>query len=270
MTAQTPAALSTTQIDEYRRNGCITLRKVLTDDQLATVQRVAADAKAGGKFAAPITGAMAYQSSPEFTRSIRLMRNLTYVYPDLREVALSLGPIGRDLIGESVRFFSDRIFTKPTAADDGLPTQWHQDLPKIPTDRRGFLTLWIAVERVTLEHGPLSFVPGSHRLGPLGGATPSLRAKSRDEVLRSLMREDDLPFVREVVQTALEPGDATVHDGLMLHSAAQNTASTERVAWTVSFIPASALYTGAAQSQTDDLGLTPWEVFDHELFPVVA
>jgi ectoine hydroxylase-related dioxygenase (phytanoyl-CoA dioxygenase family) len=270
MTTQTPSTLSTTQIDEYRRNGCITLRNVLTDEQLAVVQRVAADAKQRGEFAPPTEGTMAYQGSREFTRSIQLMRNLTYAYPDLREVAMSLGPIGRDLIGESVRFFSDRIFTKPTAADEGMPTQWHQDFPKIPTDRRGFMTLWIAVEQVTLEHGPLSFVPGSHRLGPLGGATPGLRAKSRDEVLRSLMREDDLPFVGDVVQTALEPGDATVHDGLMLHSAAQNTASTPRVAWTVSFIPASALYTGAAQSQTDDLGLTPWEVFDHELFPVVA
>ena len=69
---------------------------------------------------------------------------------------------------------------------------------------------------------------------------------------------------------AFEPGDATIHESGTLHTAGPNHTGDDRWAWTVCYIDADAIYTGAAHPVTDGLGMTPSRPFEHERFPVVG
>ena len=130
------------------------------------------------------------------------------------------------------------------------------------------LTIWIAIEDVPAEAGALRFVPGSHRLGPLG----RLDLVSEEHTPRDLLRDDDMGLVGEPVTVPLKAGEATVHDALTLHGAGPNTSTRPRRAWTVVYLPASTLYTGGPHPQEgiNSLGLTPFEPFDHPRFRVTV
>jgi len=164
-----------------------------------------------------------------------------------------------------VRLIDDIALIKPARAEGGEPTIWHQDAPNFPFDRRGFLTIWIAVDDIALEQGPLTFVPGSHRIGLLGAVDGS----GEELKLESLLREDDLAHVGEPVTYSLQAGDATVHDGGTLHSAGANSTARPRRAWAVRFVPADTLYTGGAHRSFDGLALKPFQPFEHEDFPLI-
>lgn len=94
---------------------------------------------------------------------------------------------------------------------------------------------------------------------------------SGDEIpLDSLLTDEDREYVDDPFTTELDAGDATIHDGYLLHCAGANLTSRPRRAWGVRFIPASTLYTGAAHRSFDDLGLEPFEPFDHQSFPLIS
>lgn len=174
--------------------------------------------------------------------------------------------IARQLVGEDVRVFWDKTFVKPPASDGTRESVWHQDFPYNPIDRRGMLTIWIALEDVPADAGALRFVPGSHRLGPLGRHD----LVSREYEVSDLLREDDLELVGEPVTVPLSAGEATVHDALTLHGAGPNLSDRPRRAWTVVYLPASTRYTGGPHPQegVNSAGLVTFEPFDQPRFRV--
>jgi hypothetical protein len=68
----------------------------------------------------------------------------------------------------------------------------------------------------------------------------------------------------------LAAGDATIHSMLTLHRAGMNVDVEDRVVLAISYFDAKQLYTGSPNPVTDGLGLTLFERFDHENFPLVA
>ena len=69
---------------------------------------------------------------------------------------------------------------------------------------------------------------------------------------------------------ALSAGSVTVHDGYMLHGSDPNTWDQPRVAYSLAFFPADALYNGMPARQTDGLGLQIDQPINHDLFPIIA
>jgi ectoine hydroxylase-related dioxygenase (phytanoyl-CoA dioxygenase family) len=164
----------------------------------------------------------------------------------------------------SVRLFSDKVICKiPVGAHNAsVETPWHQDLPSYPFDRIGNVTFWIALDEVTPEQGSLRFLDYSHQSGPLG------RVSSEDDSL--FHQHEYLPDLYDMSPPLhLQPGDATVHNGLVVHGAAEN--QTDRLRWSfvANYIPGDTRYTGAAFFKTDGLGLKPEQQFDHPNFPIV-
>ncbi|MFF5212597.1 phytanoyl-CoA dioxygenase family protein [Streptosporangium sp. NPDC000396] len=142
-------------------------------------------------------------------------------------------------------------------------TEFHQDFPWMPMDRSAMLTVWLALVDVPAEAGSLRFYSGSHRYGALG------RSFARDG-------DDQLsqhPWLKELEVSPpldLASGDATAHHALTVHGAAANRLGTARLSFTVTYFDADALYTGMPYQQTDGLGLTVNQPFEHPKFPVVA
>ncbi|MBL9164754.1 MAG: phytanoyl-CoA dioxygenase family protein [Planctomycetaceae bacterium] len=251
----TPVELATDEVvAHYRREGYAIIRGLLTDPELTRLREVFGELETMPNVV------------DRFAKRLVVTRNLWRTHPDLKPLVWTVGRVAARLLGQSgVRLVDDVALVKPSRHDGGDPTIWHQDAPNFPFDRRGFLTVWIAVNDVSLDQGPLTFVPRSHRLGLLG----AVDGGGEEVGLEALLRPDDYAYIGNSLTTALSAGDASVHDGLMLHAAGPNLTDRPRLAWGVRFIPSATLYTGGAHRAFDNLGLKPFEPFDHPNFPLI-
>jgi hypothetical protein len=158
----------------------------------------------------------------------------------------------------------------------GFPgTSVHQDLPNYPMDRRGLLTVIVALDDVTPEMGVNQFMPRSHRLGPFGCRTVYDAKRSREDPVRpreefmQLLREDDREIVGEVICETQRAGEAVIHDGLIFHASGLNTSDRAYRRASFVYFPAEARYTCVPYYSTDGLGLAPFQPLDHKRFPIV-
>lgn len=249
--------LSTDEVTRYRREGCTFVRGLLSGPELARLREIFDEMESANDDLVV----------NEFANRLVVTRNLWQHSPEVEALVRGLGPLAAQLMKvDEVRLLDDVALVKPPKQRGGHPTIWHQDAPNFPFDRRGFLTMWIAIDDITLDQGPLTLLPGSHRLGLLGAVDGSGEEISLD----SLLSDEDRAYVGEPFTTALDAGDATVHDGGLLHSAGANRTNRPRRGWGVRFIPASTLYTGGAHRSFDDLGLEPFEPLEHDNFPLIS
>lgn len=156
-----------------------------------------------------------------------------------------------------MRIYHD-IFVCKLPDNTSTRTDWHQDAPNFPLDRNA-LTIWLALDEITPDQGPVQFYSGSHREGLLGGIP---NVKEFDLV-------DEYPeLARFPVSPAhhMQPGDATVHHGLVVHGAEANSTSRPRWSYLFSYFPADARHTGAPNHDTDGFGLKRGDTLDDPSF----
>jgi len=143
-----------------------------------------------------------------------------------------------------VLFAQDMTFAKEPG---GGGTQFHQDYPFTPYDRAGAINLWIALVDVSDDMGALTYLEGSHRLGPLG------RFTDKDPDIR-----DHYPFLRDLPiggGSAVNAGDAVVHLDLTVHGSGPNTSDRTREAYACRYAPPETIYTGARNYHFDSFDL---------------
>lgn len=152
-------------------------------------------------------------------------------------------------------FCQDISFFKPEGAR-AIP--FHQDYSYWPFDRKGCVTLWIALVDMTPEMGPLRYLKSSHLEGPLGLIEP------RDI-------RDAYPHLsdREVVGgKAMKAGDAQAHWELTLHGSRRNDGPGRREAVALRYIRSDTVYIGLTHPHYDQFGLEPGKRFvDNPNFP---
>ena len=262
------------QASAFRREGWTKLPRLLGDAELARLQEIyACEEEAGastlmgqvGEGAA--TAGFAYQAHPDMAKMWDNRIDLRMRWPELHRVVARYATVAEALIGcEEVKVFWDKTFTKPPVAVGTRQSVWHQDYPFNPIDRRGFLSVWIAVDDVTEEMGAMRFVPGSHRLGPLGRFDLVGRDHGWDETLRP----EDRELVSDPVTQPLAAGEATVHDGLTLHGAGENLSDRPRRGWTIIYIPAETRWTGGPHPHADNniAGMVLGDTWDDPRFEV--
>jgi hypothetical protein len=140
-------------------------------------------------------------------------------------------------------------------------TAYHQDYSYQPFDRKGSLTLWIALADMTPEMGPLRYLRGSHLEGPLG------LIESRDI-------RDIYPHLRDsevVGGQALKAGDAQAHWELTVHGAAPNQGPDRRDAIAFRYMRSDTIYTGLTHPHWNKFNLRPGTRFaDSGQFPRVG
>jgi hypothetical protein len=172
----------------------------------------------------------------------------------------------------SVRVYANMLAVKlgkqqGTGVTEYARTEIHQDFPTLAFDRNGYLGFWIALDEVTPEMGSLQFYTGSHLLGSLG---------------RWFDGRDLLDVHPQVEQTCalapalhLQPGDATVHHGFMVHGARENTTDRPRWAYVIGYFPGDTRFTGAQTPGDEHIhdaeryGLQIGEPYDHPAFRLV-
>jgi len=255
-------------VRHYRDKGWAKLPQIVDAAELAGIRAAFEDARDRPEFATKKTGFQADQAQPEFAEVLRIYRSLWKAYPAVEAVCRRLGPVARELNGwRGARLWADRVFVKPGRDSGSRPTIWHQDSPKAPFDRRGFATFWIALQDVPLQRGAMVFLDRSHRLGPLG----AIDQLGPDRDLSEILQPEDWEIVGGCSTAApLQAGDATMHQGMLLHRAHANTDKEDRVILVISYFDADARWTGAESQVMDGLGLVPYQPVDHPNFPLVA
>ena len=159
-----------------------------------------------------------------------------------------------------LRVYHD-IFVCKLPENASTRTDWHQDATNFALDRN-VLTVWIALDEITPDQGPVQFYSGSHRCGLLAAIPPGSPFDIVDEY-PELARFPVSP------PRNMRPGDATVHHGLVVHGASSNNTPRPRYSYIASYFPADARYTGAPNFDTDGFGFKRGDTLDHPSFTPV-
>ena len=260
------ALLTREQVRQFRREGWLKIDGLLDQDGLTRIQKALDIVQTKG---VPFDGQKSYRADPKF---LSQFANLRHRPEDTRHLNIGwnprLGEIARTLLGVGhVQLFAEGGIVKPPRQEGARATRWHQDLPRQPFDRRDALTIWVAAEDIGLERGPLAFIPGSHRLGPLGRLDMTLQDEDN---IHAQFNEDDLELIGKVVANPLKAGDATIHCNLLFHSAGTNHSDRPRRAWVITYMSSETLYNGAPSGTTEGVDMKVNQPFDRTAFPVIA
>jgi ectoine hydroxylase-related dioxygenase (phytanoyl-CoA dioxygenase family) len=213
--------LSENHIRNYRNNGFVHLPNLCSLDEIdyygTHIRKVVKDRKK-------------YESlnEPKSDEYFMQILNLRFDCIKVREYALSerFGRIAVELMGvDSVRIFHDQIlFKKPRSQS----TPFHQDLVYWPLDTKNAMGMWMALCEVTIDMGPIKFAKGSHKNGLLSHHAISDQS---EEYFDGIIDENGY----EIVSIPMRAGDATFHNGFLIHGAAENKTDTIREAMIVTF-----------------------------------
>lgn len=144
--------------------------------------------------------------------------------------------IARQLIGNDIILWGTTIFGKPPFS--GKETPWHQDGEYYPIRPLEVLTIWIPLDDVTPENGPMRFIPGSHK-------DRKLYSHSRiegDEKTINLVC-DSKHFKESTAEPLLlRAGQVSFHDVYMIHGSQANRTARRRAAFIVRLMPATSFY----------------------------
>jgi ectoine hydroxylase-related dioxygenase (phytanoyl-CoA dioxygenase family) len=214
--------LSAEQIEQFHRDGYVTLRGVMTEDELAEIEIeferfIRGEVPGMGRDFCDMSGP--YDRKFEDFSLVNAVLPRKY-QPDLEGNIYEkrTASISRQLIGESATLDYDQFLAKRPAKPDAVFT-WHQDLGYWPTGTPEPLTATcsLALDDADSENGCLKVVPGSQKKGlrphrPLMGED-----RENSHILSVELTADD-----PVVELPLKRGDITVHDEMIIHGSGGN------------------------------------------------
>ena len=150
----------------------------------------------------------------------------------LREALRSprLGQLAAEVTGANqVQVWWVQGLYKPSASDASTTGNvgWHQDQSYWADWEEGseLFTAWLALSDVTMDAGPMAFVPGSHRWGLLEGGN---FFSQNQTAVREAIRLPQGETWREVPDL-LPPGGVSLHHRMLFHGSHQNTSGRPRL-----------------------------------------
>jgi len=146
-----------------------------------------------------------------------------------------LGKLAADLAGvDGIRIWHDQTLIKQPWAN---PTSFHLDVPYWSFSSRDAISLWVALDDVTLENGCLFFLPGTHKEATFEnvGIGPNMG---------DLFQIYPAWATREAVSAPMRAGSCSFHNGLLAHGAHANMTPGWRRAMTCAYMPDGSTFNG--------------------------
>lgn len=228
---EAPAStLSLADIAQYRRDGYLVLRRVLSPEHvaecLAALTALATDPElqpgqrtGKGAFIALEPGADTQAASR--ADMIRKFGDFTDSSPALLRAAMSvrLHAALDKLMGQGRVLLQEMALVKPPKVSGDKP--WHQDAAYFRgSDPNLMFGVWIALDPATRDNGCMEVIPGSQLRGP----APHIPA----EDINLCTIRPDLVHLEERVALPMDPGDVLVFHSLIHHYTAANRSSQRR------------------------------------------
>lgn len=213
--------LAPDRIAAYQRDGHIQLPAVASPEEVAAYRPILMEAvMRHRKETRPLADRDTYH------RAFLQIGNLWELDGAIRRFVMArrFARIAAGLMGvEGVRLYHDQALYKEPG---GGHTPWHQDQYYWPLDTPHTITLWMPLVDVSPDMGPMTFVSGSHRGGPLANLQIS---DASDEFYRELIAERQYTLECRPIRA----GDATFHSGWTLHGAGPNNTQSMREVMTI-------------------------------------
>jgi hypothetical protein len=217
-------ALTQAQVERFREDGYLIVPgPVFSPERFEGLKRIEASKfalaaeKAGG--VAPSLIDCPHWSDPRLFEWLLAEEMLSLVEP---------------LLGPDIAIFACHFLRKPPEVGKRVP--WHEDSSywKGRLEPIEVASITVSLEPSTRENGCLRVLPGTHRHGyseyvPV--ADPS------KQVFGIEVRPDQMDESR-AVDIVLEPNQASIHDGRIIHGSAPNEGALGRSAFTVRYFPA--------------------------------
>lgn len=216
-------------VETFQHKGHVLLRGVLSAHEAsayrAVIRNVLDRAKSGG-------GERGQQEIQLFS-DVGFMSLINLRVKDPRAAkfvyARRFARIAADLMKvDRVRVYLDETFEKYPGFSR---THWHQDRLYFPLDTDNLVTMWMPIVDATVEMGTLTMASGSHRCGDFG--------------YRPIKEESNAFYDQQLTEQGftieqmpdMRAGDATFHNGWLLHGAPSNLSETTREVMSVVFYP---------------------------------
>lgn len=166
--------LTTQQIEQFHRDGVLTVPGAVNAEQLARLRRDFAawldeSREHDAPYGACIDNRARFDLQPGHSAqqpALRRVQAPTEISDAYLEVMAksAMTEMVADLIGPNVKLHHTKINSKqPGAATE---VKWHQDFAFTPHSNDSVITALLMVDEVTMENGPLEVLPGSHQ-GPV-------------------------------------------------------------------------------------------------------
>ncbi len=223
--SQSRAAFAIDQVtlDAYNRDGAVLLKSVFEDPWVSEL-RVSADRSLS-------------QSNNYFHRQRVWENDETCREYCLNSAAPALAAAFMD--SSKVNLLYDQVFAK-TAGDPATP--WHNDLPYWPVRNGKAMTVWLALDPIKLNSGPLEFIAGSHLWDKWFQPFSTVADGSVDDFYADTEEGfDPLPdFDAErdqyqILCWEMDPGDVMIFDSMTVHGATANTSPAVRRGYAVRY-----------------------------------
>jgi ectoine hydroxylase-related dioxygenase (phytanoyl-CoA dioxygenase family) len=219
-----PYPLPSLAIEFYQKNRFIKLKEVLDGETLAFYeQRISKKVTELNRQSDPL------DTRDTYGKAFLQIFNLWKEDPEIKEFVFSkrLAGIASALMQvEGVRIYHDQALFKE--AGGGI-TPWHADQYYWPLSSDKTITVWIPLQEVNLEMGPLEFSAGSHQITE--GRELSISDES-EEKIRQKLRVTDFPHVVE----PFDLGEVSFHSGWVFHRAGANHTDKIRKVMTVIYM----------------------------------
>lgn len=179
------------------------------------------------------------EDSDYYTKVFDQSINLWQTSEEMKKIMLdeNIGRIVSDLSGaDGVRIWHDQALVKRPWAN---PTAWHLDTPYWSFSDRRALSIWVALDDVTLENGCLFFIPGSHKHTSFKNPGIGKNMDAIFDFYPQFKSSESKPIV-------IKAGSCSFHNGLTIHGACANMTPGFRRAMTCAYMPDENVYNGQA------------------------
>lgn len=220
--------LADQRVEQYRRDGFIAIERFIDEADVARLQELydqlfeTVRVSAADRLDLVATDDGATATIPQIMYPSKYIPQLLQT-----QAVANARAIFRQLLGEDAVMSFDHAISKPP--HNGAETPWHQDEAYWePELEYRSLSIWIALQPVTIANGCMSFIPRAHH----SGVVPH-RHIGNDPAVHGLEIVPGAADVSNPVACPLPTGGATVHGAQTLHYTGGNTTDTTRRAYII-------------------------------------
>jgi ectoine hydroxylase-related dioxygenase (phytanoyl-CoA dioxygenase family) len=202
------------------------------------------------KIVAPAAGPLGFSGNLQNVKVLQVI-NVHKADAAFRQFACSmaLGKVVAELAGwkDGARLAQDQVWAKPPGAP---PLVFHRDAPYFMFEPAHVVTVWLALDDMDAELGPLEYVRGSHKWGHgrIGSANQFFQSNGGLALLKSAAAKEGIVDDLDIVSMAgLRAGGLSIHDGLTWHGSGRNQSHKRpRRGLGLHFVPTSVHFTDQA------------------------
>ena len=209
--------------EQYERDGVIRLRQLF---DASTLERVGRELERYIREIGPMLSDadIVREADGESVRNLWRMEHHDAFFRELAADADLRKLLTGFLHGEP-ELMAVETFNKPAKVGSGVPP--HQDNAYFCHQPPDVLTVWIAIDPVTRENGPVYYIRGSHQRGMLPHRPSGVKGNSMG---LDAAFDDSAPLVG-----TLDPGDALIHHCQTIHYSEPNETDQSRRALVMVF-----------------------------------